>query len=735
MQEPTVLDYLKALLDPRRPRLSIPPEQVDAPPPVPESKLAEPEARPAPEPPPPAQQEPAPRGALALPEAASSLRGLWLPLLALTFALVGQSMLEPPSRDWQAGVTFYLLGAALLVGAYFRGGWTVAALPRVHVRPDPLTVRNGLLLAALLVSALAFYLFRGNRFTALNVLCWALALGCWLGGLWLPESKLQAWGARLRAWLANPRLEIRLTPWTLLVVAAVGLVVFFRFYRLDSVPPEMISDHAEKLWDVRDVLDGQYNIFFPRNTGREPFQFYLTAAMALIFGTGISFMSLKLGTTLAGLVTLVYLYLLGAEFANRRVGLLAAVLAGIGYWPNVISRIALRFALYPLFTAPTLYYLVRGIRRQSRNDFILAGLFLGLGLHGYSSFRAVPVLVVVAAGLYALHHFSALRKPWFWLGFASVVVVSTVVFLPLLRYITETPEQRAAFSYRLMTRISDLEQPLPGPPAQVFLGNLWRGVTMFGWDNGGTWPHSVVFRPALDAVSGGLFHLGVVLLLVRYARQRNWLDLFWLVSIPVLLLPSVLSLAFPAENPSLNRPAGAYVPVFLIAALALDGLMSGIENRLHRRQASALAWAAAIVLIAWSAAQNYDLVFRQYFRSYQLASWNTTELGAAMRGFVESGLGEPEGVWIVGYPHWVDTRLASLIAGYPHFDPGVMPDQVLARSQNYAGPKLFMLHPNASDSLQMLQAAYPGGLLTLYDSKVESKDFWIYFVPGNTPIP
>ena len=69
----------------------------------------------------------------------------------------------------------------------------------------------------------------------------------------------------------------------------------------------------------------------------------------------------------------------GKEVANRRVGLLAMFFAGIAYWPNVISRVALRFTLYPTFTAPVLYFLVRGLQRRSRNDFILAGIFLGIG--------------------------------------------------------------------------------------------------------------------------------------------------------------------------------------------------------------------------------------------------------------------------------------------------------------------------------------------------------------------
>jgi hypothetical protein len=228
-----------------------------------------------------------------------------------------------------------------------------------------------------------------------------------------------------------------------------------------------------------------------------------------------------------------------------------------------------------------------------------------------------------------------------------------------------------------------------------------------------------------------VFHLGVALLLVRYVRKRDWTDIFLLISIPILMLPSTLSLAFPGENPSLNRPSGAYIPVFLVLALALDGLMRALEKGLHGKGGTRVAWALTLVLFAFSARQNYDLVFNQYFRSYQLSSWNTTELGEVIRDYIASGLVDEDGVWIVGYPHWVDTRLASMIAGYPERDFGVIPEEMLARSQGYSGPRLFLLFSQASDSLQTLQTTYPGGLLTMYSSKVPTKDFWIYFVPGN----
>ena len=199
------------------------------------------------------------------------------------------------------------------------------------------------------------------------------------------------------------RWTIHNSLWLLLLIAATALIFFFRFYQTTGVPPEPFSDHAEKILDVYDVSQGQTHIFFIRNTGREGFQMYWTLLIAKLFGTGLSFLSLKLGTAILGFLTLPFIYLLGKEIGGPRVGLFAFIMAGIGYWPNLISRVGLRFPLYPLFVAPMLLYLIRGLRTRNRNDFLLSGLFLGIGLHGYSPMRIVPFVVIAAFGFYWLH--------------------------------------------------------------------------------------------------------------------------------------------------------------------------------------------------------------------------------------------------------------------------------------------------------------------------------------------
>jgi hypothetical protein len=228
----------------------------------------------------------------------------------------------------------------------------------------------------------------------------------------------------------------------------------------------------------------------------------------------------------------------------------------------------------------------------------------------------------------------------------------------------------------------------------------------------------------LDVVTSVFFHLGVVLLIIRYIRQRNWLDIFTLVSIPMLMMPSILSLTFPGENPSLNRSAAAIVPVFLVVGIAFDSFLSALESASTRRY----AWVVGTFLLMWASWQNYDLVFNQYRKLYDASSWNTTELGAVVRDFAEL-TGSSETVWLVGYPYWVDSRLVMINAGFPMRDNAIWPE-------NFAGavddprPKLFLININDTADMDALQSIYPAGKLMTYDSKYENKDFMLFFVPA-----
>ena len=657
----------------------------------------------------------------------------WRMLSALLFALLAQFALETPPLNpvrypW-LGFSFYLAAILFIFLAWLKREIRLAPLPETILHIDEMNARWEMASIALVFLLISFILFKDNTFTLLNVSVWILGLSIFVWAFWEQAPGGKSFHEKIHEKLRQLS-GIKFSYWTAVLLVIIGVVIFFRVYRLSEVPNEPYSDHAEKLLDVYDVLHGKTSIFFIRNTGREAIQFYVTALVALVFGTGVSFMSLKIGTVLAGLATLPFVYLLGRELGSRRVGLLALLLAGISYWGNVISRIGLRYTFYPLFAAATFYFLLRGLRRSSRNDIIVAGLLLGAGLHGYTAFRIVPIVFLLAFILYWLHRQSkGMRmQSAFWFGLA--VLMALMVFLPLLRYAIENPER---ISYRTLTRLTNAEAPIIDPIWRILLINLFEAIIMPVWNNGAIWAHSVMGRPALDLISAALFLPGVILVLARYGRNRDWRDLFIILSIPILMLPSVLSIAFPNENPSLNRTGAALIPIVLVIALSLDGIMTSLENARQGIRGKVAAWSLAAAMLVFSCWQNFDLVFRQYDEQYRYFSLNATEVGKVVKDFLDGG-NTMEQVFVLQYPYWVDSRLVAITAGHPEVNPIIQTDSLFSTLKEKP-PLLFLVNQDDQTTLEILTLLYPQGILNRYTSERPDLDFWIYRVESTSRQP
>ena len=139
-----------------------------------------------------------------------------------------------------------------------------------------------------------------------------------------------------------------------------------------------------------------------------------------------------------------------------------------------------------------------------------------------------------------------------------------------------------------------------------------------------------------------------------------------------------------------------------------------------------LAWGLTCGLLAAAAYQNYDLVFRQFEAQYRLNALNTSEMGKVISEFRES-YGQTDTVWIVPFPHWVDTRLPGVWAGIPNRDFAIFREN-LPGTLSAPDPKLFMFWREDPETEQALMELYPHGVLTLYTSAVPGREFSIYFV-------
>lgn len=651
--------------------------------------------------------------------------------LALIFAIFGQSFLEPPNRQIGLAIFFYSISGFFLLWNSLTSKDSLLYKNQTKESSFKINLTNkqiNLLIVSMFFLVLAFFAFRKTQsneilFNGVNLTLWVTSFILFLYGL-LDIEGLRDKISKIKHFFESKQVSLKISLWTLLLVISTLLVFFFRFSQLNQILGEMFSDHAEKLLDVYDVLSGKFPVFFVRNTGREFFQFYWTALIAIVFKTGITFMSLKLGTALAGFLTLPYIYLLGKELRNKWVGIIAFLFAGIAYWPNVISRVGLRFPFYPLFVAPTLFYLIRGIRQKRRNDFIYSGIALGIGLHGYSSIRFLPIVVVLAIVLFLIHkHSKGLRNQTIN-AFIMLVIASFIIFLPLFKFSIVNPE---VFSYRMMTRLTSSEREITENPLTIFMDNYWKANTMFFYSNGGTWVHSIPNRPALDIVSAALYFLGTMIVLIQYLKYRNWEDIFLLLAVPLLMMPSILAIAFPEENPSLNRTGGAYIPVFIIVGIGFYYIFHQLWQVAKHWKIKTIIGVASLGIFLISCILNYDLVFNQFNKQFMAGAWNTSQIGKVIKGFSES-VGNPDRAYVVPSAHWVDTRLVGINSGYPTKDYALWPEQFdqLIVDQ---GEKLIILKPDNIDALTTLRELFPNGILYNYDSGYDGKDFYIYHIP------
>jgi hypothetical protein len=242
---------------------------------------------------------------------------------------------------------------------------------------------------------------------------------------------------------------------------------------------------------------------------------------------------------------------------------------------------------------------------------------------------------------------------------------------------------------------------------------------MFNWGDGNIWVNSIPHRPALDLVTAAFLVIGTSLTLVRYVRGRDWRDLLLLLSVPILLMPSVLSLAFPLENPALNRAGAAAIPAILLAARAFEGLAAGFGPAGRRGR---IGYGLLAALLGAAALQNYGLALHVFDESYRTAVWNSSE----MAGVIE-GHGNLETAWIVPSPQWVDTRLPAILLGDVDRDLALWPQEFAATAE-IPGPKMILFKPEDTETENALNQVYPHGSLNRYTSSNLGKDFMVFTV-------
>ena len=514
---------------------------------------------------------------------------------------------------------------------------------------------------------------------------------------------------------------------TLLVILAIGAA--FRFAELRELPRDMIFDHPEKLLDVNDVLSGTPSIFFERNTGREPWQFYWTVALIKLFNLYIDYFTLKLGTSLIGWLMLPAVFLLAHEIFGTRTALLATLFAAVASWGVLGARYGLRYPLAPCATAWTMYFLVRGLRRDERNAMIAAGVWLGIGLQGYTAYRFMLPVFVLLVLFWATWQYARRQRPAAARALVNgglALVLALLVMMPLVRYGTEHADR---LFYRANTRLTSLARPIQGSVPLIFLSNVGNVLLMFNYTSDDTWVVNIRFKPAVDIVLAGLIVIGATGALVASVRSRDPWPAVILGAGILMLMPSALSIAFPKENPSLVRTSGAIPMIMTICAVAPGMLIEQARQRQTWLRAATIAlvglMAVAIVAI------NYQRAFVEYRVKYCQNVQNSADISGEMQAFIDAG-NPRENVWLVGYDNWVDYRAVGIGIGDFHFQNRVVGPSAATAVDLHGRPALFALNRADNATLVALAKKYPMGSARVVPiADCPEKNFVLMTIPSS----
>jgi 4-amino-4-deoxy-L-arabinose transferase-like glycosyltransferase len=395
----------------------------------------------------------------------------------------------------------------------------------------------------------------------------------------------------------NFRLYVLLA--ALIVVGA----LFLRTYKLGTLPPGVYPDEAVNGVDaITANATHNWQSFYTNNNGREGLFMNLIALGFSLFG--ISVVTLKMWSVLFGTLTVLGMILLGEELLkSRRAGLIAGFLTATSFWAINFSRIGFRAIMLPFVLVWTIFFLIRGIQKKKILDYILAGMFFGLGLHTYISFRIAPLILValLAAFIISRKRFLATH----WKEILAFCVAAVVVALPMLLDFYHHPDHFSGRTNQVSVFNPAVNQGnLPLTLGKSF-GLSFAQFNFFGDQN---WRHNLPPWPEIFPTIGIFFLVGIAYfiweffwLLWRRIRVGERSERFILVTLLlswffVMILPSAISFE---GLPHALRSIGTMPVALLLAVFSIEAVFKWVERAKYAKYKE-VVWTLLIVLIVGS---------------------------------------------------------------------------------------------------------------------------------------
>ena len=404
-----------------------------------------------------------------------------------------------------------------------------------------------------------------------------------------------------------------------LLLLILCVATFFRFAFLTTIPPGIHPDAAANALDAWNAyLNHHRPVFYPGNNGREAMFINFISYSFQLFGTG--FLAYKLPGCVIGVLSVLGMFFFGWEVTRKKyVGLLASFFMSISFWMILFERTGLR-AVFSVFCVTwTSYFFLKSLRTNKWYDYALAGIFLGLGLNSYISFRMLP-FVVVLGFVYKIFlnrkiNLAPIGKSiWAYKKFILTIIFSAIVFSPLAVYFFQN---RAA----VLSRTSDVSVFSQPHTLKLLAESTVANLSLFNFYGDPNWRHNFSTLPALDAFQGLLFIFGIIIT-IRYIFKKQFQSeetinfktnyLYVLTAFAFMVIPSAITYS-PGGIPHSLRIIDTAPSMFVLIAIAFFALYEKIKPCFSENKK--FLTAAIIIVLAYLTINNAVLYFVRWGQS------------------------------------------------------------------------------------------------------------------------
>lgn len=195
--------------------------------------------------------------------------------------------------------------------------------------------------------------------------------------------------------------------WQNTILATILVLGFFlRFYRLATVPAGFFADEAASGYNAYKILEtgkdehGELLPIFFRGFGEDyshPLAIYSTIPFILAFK--LTETAVRLQAVFFGMVTIIFVYLIGKEIISKNCGLWAAFIAAALPWLIHYNRVGFDYSSYIATFSGSIFFLTKAA--SNKRFIILFFIFLGLTFYSYQPAKLfVPILLFIGIIVY-----------------------------------------------------------------------------------------------------------------------------------------------------------------------------------------------------------------------------------------------------------------------------------------------------------------------------------------------